>query len=120
MQLLYERSEESPDVAGLGVLGGPVRHLPAGVRRPQIGWNTLDVRPGSRLCAGLPDPAWLYFVHSFAPAPADEATVVAWCDYGTRFAAAIERGPLWATQFHPEKSGAVGLALLANFVDACA
>ena len=68
--------------------------------------------------AQLPDPAWLYFVHSYAPEPADPAVVAAWCDYGRRFAAAIESGPVWATQFHPEKSGAAGLQMLGNFVAA--
>ncbi len=61
--------------------------------------------PGSRLGAHLPDPAWLYFVHSYAPEPEDDGVVAAWCDYGRRFAAAVEAGPVWATQFHPEKSG---------------
>jgi glutamine amidotransferase len=119
MQLLFACSEESPGVEGLGVVDGSVRRLPAGVRRPQIGWNTLEPVGHGRLLAGLPDPAWLYFVHSYAPDPTDPTVVAAWCDYGTRFAAAIEHGPLWATQFHPEKSGEVGLALLANFVRAC-
>ncbi len=83
-----------------------------------MGWNTLDVVAGSRLGARLPDPAWLYFVHSYAPEPDDPAVVAAWCDYGRRFAAAIESGAVWATQFHPEKSGAAGLRMLANFVAA--
>jgi glutamine amidotransferase len=97
-----------------------VRKLPDTVRLPQIGWNTLDITPGSRLAAGLGDEPWLYFVHSFAPDPADDAVVAAWCDYGRRFAAAIEIGPLWATQFHPEKSSRSGLRLLTNFVTAAA
>jgi glutamine amidotransferase len=118
MQMLFDGSDESPEIAGLGVIAGRVTRLPAAVRLPQIGWNTLAVTPGSRLCAGLPDPAWLYFVHSYAPEPADDATVAAWSDYGRRFAAAVEAGPVWATQFHPEKSGAVGLRLLENFVKA--
>ena len=83
-----------------------------------IGWNTVEVRAGSRLCAGLPETPWLYFVHSYAPDPADEASVAAWCTYGRRFAAATETGPIWATQFHPEKSGATGLRLLQNLVAA--
>jgi glutamine amidotransferase len=82
-----------------------------------MGWNTLERNPESRLVAGLSDPAWCYFVHTFAPEPADPGDVAAWCDYGRRFAAAVERGPLWATQFHPEKSGDVGLSLLRNFVE---
>jgi glutamine amidotransferase len=118
MQMLFDGSDESPDTAGLGIVTGRVTRLPASVRLPQMGWNTLDIAPGSQLCANLPDPAWLYFVHTFAPEPADTATVAAWCDYGRRFAAAIEAGPVWATQFHPEKSGAVGLRLLENFVAA--
>jgi glutamine amidotransferase len=120
MQMLFEGSDETPDVAGLGVVAGRVTRLPNNVRLPQMGWNTLDVTAGSKCCAHLPDPAWLYFVHTFAPEPADDAIVAAWCDYGRRFAAAVEHGPLWATQFHPEKSGDVGLRLLRNFVDAAA
>jgi glutamine amidotransferase len=118
MQMLFDGSDESPGVAGLGILEGRVTRLPASVRLPQMGWNVLDIVDGSALCAGLPEPAWLYFVHSFAPEPADESVVAAWCTYGRRFAAAIEAGPVWATQFHPEKSSDVGLALLRNFVAA--
>ena len=118
MQMLFDGSDESPGVEGLGLVAGRITRLPATVRLPQMGWNTLERNPESRLVAGLRDPAWCYFVHTFAPDPADEGDVAAWCDYGRRFAAAVERGPLWATQFHPEKSGDVGLALLANFVDA--
>ncbi len=118
MQMLFDGSDESHDVSGLGVVAGRVTRLPASERLPQIGWNTLDVVAGSRLGAGLPDPAWLYFVHSYAVEPADPAVVSAWCEYGRRFPAAVESGPVWATQFHPEKSGAVGLRLLRNFVEA--
>jgi glutamine amidotransferase len=118
MQMLFDGSDETPDVTGLGVVPGRVTRLPATVRLPQMGWNTLEVTSWSRLGAGLPDPAWLYFVHSFAPEPDDDAVVTAWCEYGRRFAAAIEAGPVWATQFHPEKSSAVGLQMLDNFVRA--
>ncbi len=120
MQMLFEGSDETPEVPGLGVVGGRVTLLPHTERLPQIGWNTLDITPSSRLCAQLPDPAWLYFVHSYAPDPNDDGVVAAWCVYGRRFAAAIEAGSVWATQFHPEKSGAVGLRLLSNFVEAAA
>jgi imidazole glycerol-phosphate synthase subunit HisH len=123
MQMLFDGSDESPDVAGLGIVPGRVTRLPATVRLPQIGWNTLEratrAEP-SHLLDGLDDPAWLYFVHSYAPEPADEGVVVAWCDYGRRFAAAIEHGPVWAAQFHPEKSGETGLHMMRNFVTACA
>jgi imidazole glycerol-phosphate synthase subunit HisH len=116
MQMLFDGSDESPDVDGLGIIGGRITRLPGTVRLPQMGWNTLERNPSSRLVAGLPDPAWCYFVHTFAPDPDDDTDIAAWCEYGRRFAAAVERGPVWATQFHPEKSGEVGLALLANFV----
>jgi imidazole glycerol-phosphate synthase subunit HisH len=120
MQMLFEGSDESPDVAGLGIVAGRITRLPETVRLPQMGWNTLEPQGDPRLLAGLADPAWCYFVHTYAPEPTDPSVVAAWCDYGRRFAAAIERGPLWATQFHPEKSGDVGLALLGNFVHATA
>ncbi|MDP9006201.1 MAG: imidazole glycerol phosphate synthase subunit HisH [Actinomycetota bacterium] len=114
MQLLYQGSEESPGIAGLGVLAGEVCRLPEGVKRPQMQWNVLDVVGEPAMVAGLPRPTWAYFVHSYAPEGGEH--VVATCDYGGPVVAAVERGRLWATQFHPEKSGATGLALLANFV----
>jgi imidazole glycerol-phosphate synthase subunit HisH len=119
MQMLYEESEESLGVAGLGVLPGKIRVLPEGVKRPQMQWNVLDATgTSSGLLAGLDTPAWMYFLHSFAPELTDD--VVATCDYGGPVVAAVERGNVWATQFHPEKSGAAGLRLLRNFVEACA
>jgi imidazole glycerol-phosphate synthase subunit HisH len=120
MQMLFDGSDEDPDEPGLGIVAGQVTRLPATVRLPQIGWNTVEHRPGSRLLANLAEPTWLYFVHSFAPEPSDDAVVAGWSEYGRRFVAAIEQGPVWATQFHPEKSGTTGLALLENFVAACA
>ena len=119
-RVTIDASDESPDAKGLGVVPGRITRLPGTVRLPQMGWNTLEARPGARLLAGLPDPAWCYFVHTYAPEPDDESVVAAWCEYGRRFAAAVEIGPLWATQFHPEKSGAIGMAMLANFVKAVA
>lgn len=118
LQLLYEGSEESPGADGLGVLPGVVRRLSAGVKHPQMQWNRLRVIDGTcPLLAGrgLAPPAepWVYFVHSYA-APVGPQTV-ATCDYGGPVAAVVGGERLWATQFHPEKSGAVGLALLANY-----
>lgn len=115
-QLLYEGSDESPGSEGLGVLPGVVRALPAGEKRPQMQWNRLARVPGrpSAMLEGLAPSPWAYFVHSFAPEPGPE--VVATCDYGGPVVAAAERGRLWGAQFHPEKSGAVGMAILANFV----
>jgi imidazole glycerol-phosphate synthase subunit HisH len=118
-QLLYEGSDEDPGHAGLGVLPGVVRALPEGVKHPQMQWNQLDRRPGveSGLLRGLDVGSWVYFVHSFAPEVTEVTTST--CDYGGPVAASAERGSLWGTQFHPEKSGAAGLAILANFVAAC-
>ena len=113
LQLLYERSEEAPGTAGLGILPGTVRLLPGNVKRPQMQWNRLEVRTPGPLLEGL-DDAWVYFVHSYA-APMDES-VVATCDYGGPVAAVVADGNVAATQFHPEKSARPGLRLLENFV----
>jgi glutamine amidotransferase len=115
MQLLFEASEEGPVSDGVGVIAGKIRRLTGPVKIPHIGWDEVAIRPGSRLFAGLEDGTRFYFVHSYAPEP-DGVAVAAVCDYGGRFAAAVEQGNLFGTQFHPEKSGAAGLALLANFV----
>jgi len=117
MQLLYAASDEDPGVGGLGVLDGSVRRLPDSVKRPQMQWNVLERDGDARMLAGLDDPVWMYFVHSFAPEPGPG--VVATCDYGGPVVAAVERDNVWATQFHPEKSGSAGLHLLRNFVDVC-
>jgi glutamine amidotransferase len=114
MQVLYESSEESPGVPGLGLLPGTVRRLPDGVKYPQMQWNTLDVSGSDHLFDGLGGSPWMYFVHSFAAEMGDD--VVATCDYGGPVAAAARRGSVRAVQFHPEKSGRPGLELLANFV----
>jgi imidazole glycerol-phosphate synthase subunit HisH len=114
MQLMYESSDESPGTPGLGILPGRVVLLPEGVKRPQMQWNVLEAVRPSRLLAGLPDPAWVYFVHSYA-AEASGATI-ATCDYGGPVVAAVEVGNVSATQFHPEKSSDTGITLLANFV----
>ncbi len=116
MQLLFDGSDESPGVPGLGVFAGQVRRLPDTVKRPQMQWNLLDVRRPSVLLDGLGEHPWVYFVHSYHPVPDDPSVVVATCDYGTTVTAMVERDAVAATQFHPEKSGAVGLRLLRNFV----
>jgi glutamine amidotransferase len=114
MQMLYESSDESPGIAGLGVLPGRCRLLPDSVKRPQMQWNVLEPSRSSAMLDGLDAPVWMYFVHSYAPQMSVD--VVATCDYGGPVTAAVERGNVWATQFHPEKSGAGGLQLLGNFV----
>ena len=118
MQLLYEGSEESPGVDGLGILPGVVRRLPEGVKHPQMQWNRIDLTDGAALFAGLGERPWMYFVHSFAAELTDD--VVATCDYGGPVTAAVQRANVHATQFHPEKSGRGGLAVLANFVEMAA
>ncbi len=119
MQMLYEGSDESPGVAGLGVLPGRVRRLPAGVKRPQMQWNRLVLnQPTHPMVQALGPEPWVYFVHSYTPP--DGIGVVATCEYGGPVVAAVAQDGIWATQFHPEKSGPVGLALLRNFVAAVA
>ena len=120
MQMLFDASEEAPGVKGLGVIPGEVRLLTVTSERlPHMGWNTIEIRAGSRLFDGIEDGSWLYFVHSYAPVPDDEAVIAATTDYGGTVVAAVEQGSVWATQFHPEKSAANGLRLLRNFADAC-
>jgi glutamine amidotransferase len=116
-QMLFAGSEEEPGEAGLGLLEGTVRRLPAGTKLPQMQWNRLDAAvPDAAMLADLPARPWMYFVHSYAPE--QTADTVATCEYGGTVVAAAARGTLWGTQFHPEKSGAAGLALLANFAAA--
>jgi len=119
MQMLFEGSDETPGVPGLGVLPGWVRRLPDGVKHPQMQWNVLDWRRRPSIAVHLPEPSWVYFVHSYAADVPDDL-IVATCDYGGPVTAMVERGRCRATQFHPEKSGAVGLALLRGFVAECA
>ena len=113
MQWMFEGSEESGSTRGLGVFGGACERFPASVKSPHVGWNQLEVDSSSRLLAGVPSRSFVYFTHSFR-APVTEETV-ACCEYGGQFSAAVERDHLFGVQFHPEKSGEVGLRLLGNF-----
>ncbi len=117
LQLLCARSEESPGVEGLGVFGAEVVRMTGDVKLPQMQWNRLEIRRPHPLFEGLDAEPWMYFVHSFAAA--DTAATVAVCEYGGPVVAALAEGNVAAVQFHPEKSAASGLRLLANFVDAC-
>jgi glutamine amidotransferase len=119
MQMLFDASEEAPGVQGLGIIPGEVRRLVTTERLPHMGWNTLKIRSGAKLFDGIEDGSWLYFVHSYAPVPDEEAVIAATTEYGGTVVAAVERGSVWATQFHPEKSAANGLRLLQNFAGAC-
>lgn len=122
LQLLFDESEEMGRFQGLGVVPGRVVRFPddmqvdgRALKIPHIGWNALKIRPDSRLFRGLPQGAMVYFVHSYYGAPQDPAWVAATSDYGIEFCAAVERGSVMATQFHPEKSGDVGMQILRNF-----
>ncbi len=119
-QLLFESSEESPGVEGFGALRGKVVHFPreSGLKIPHMGWNQLHITKGSdSLMAGLGENPDFYFVHSYYPVPEDPSVVTSTCGYGVEFAASVTRGNLSAVQFHPEKSQALGLAMLRNFID---
>ena len=117
-QMLFDESEESPGVRGFGFFGGKVKRFATpGLKVPQIGWNQLDLAaPAHPLWSGLPARPHVYFVHSYFPEPTDASIVTARANYGAPFAAAAARGRVAAVQFHPEKSQAVGLRILRNFI----
>lgn len=117
LQLLFEESEESPNVKGLGIFKGKIRKFPKdmGLKIPHIGWNSLEIKQKDTLFKGIPENSYVYFVHSYyleAENLTDVATVT---NYGIDFHSAVGKGNIFATQFHPEKSGDVGLQILRNF-----
>lgn len=117
LQILFDGSEESPCVDGLKIFGGQVKKIRAdGLKIPHMGWNSIDFGD-SKLFAGLSDNPYFYFVHSYHAAPVDKKIISATTTYGEIVTAAVERENIFATQFHPEKSGDVGLRVLKNFVD---
>jgi imidazole glycerol-phosphate synthase subunit HisH len=116
MQMLFSGSDEEPGARGLDVIPGQVVWIPAGMKRPQMQWNRLDVRrPVDPALTILDDRPWVYFVHSLHGVPEDPEAVIATCEYGGTINAAFRRDNVVATQFHPEKSGRAGLQLLAAF-----
>lgn len=119
MQLMFESSEESPGVTGLGLLPGKILKIPAGhgLKIPHIGWNSLNFPKKGRLFSGLPQNAYVYFVHSYYLQAGDKKDVAAGTEYGVSIDAAVERGCLFGCQFHPEKSGDAGLRILKNFAE---
>ena len=119
MQMLFESSEESPGVTGLGIVGGDIRWLPDGVQKPQMQWNQLKIIKQDELFSGLEQNPWMYFVHSLSVVPVNDSVVVANCNYGIDLVAAIRLNNIFATQFHPEKSATEGLKILQNFVATC-
>lgn len=124
MQMLFTSSQEDLDARGLDIISGTVKWIPPGVKRPQMQWNKLsftqadDPMFDGELLRDAPDGSWVYFVHSLHGVPMDPSLVAATCDYGVTLNAAFRQDNVFATQFHPEKSGASGLALLDNFVKA--
>ncbi len=119
MQMLFDSSEESPGVAGLGVVAGEIKWLPEGVQRPQMQWNRLNIKNQDDLFAGLSENPWMYFVHSLSAVAKDQSVVAATCSYGSELLAALRLRNVFATQFHPEKSATEGLRILENFVNSC-
>ena len=119
LQLLFERSDESEGVEGLGILKGEICKIPekTGLKIPHMGWNSLHLQQGGKLFEGIDEGAYVYFVHSYYLKAEDEKIVKAMTDYSTCIHASVERGNVFACQFHPEKSGDVGLRILKNFVE---
>ena len=122
LQLIFEKSEESPEATGLGLLKGKITKIPTEVngvsqKVPQIGWNNIVVNPDSKLLAGLGENPYVYFVHSYYLKAENSDEVAATTEYGVKIDCAVEKGNVMATQFHPEKSSEVGLKILTNFVN---
>ena len=117
LQLLFERSDETPGAEGLSILPGEILRLPPqeGLKIPHMGWNSLNIKPGAKLFSGIQNEAYVYFVHSYYLKAADEQIVAASTEYSTHIHASVECGNVFACQFHPEKSSEVGLKILRNF-----
>lgn len=115
MQMLFEESDEVRPCKGLGLLPGRIERIQTGLKLPQIGWNALDILRPNSMTAGVQQGDYVYFVHSFMAVPAEEGDLAAVTDYGARVPAMVARGNLFGCQFHPEKSGKVGLKMLQNF-----
>lgn len=119
LQLLFEKSDESPGVEGLGILEGEIKRIPdkGELKIPHIGWNSLKFPNAGRLYQGISEDSYVYFVHSYYLDAKDETIVVATTEYGTKIHASVEKGNVFACQFHPEKSSAIGLKILENFLN---
>ena len=119
LQLLFESSEESPGKEGLGILPGRILRIPSGpgLKIPHMGWNSLEIKPQSRLFQGIESGAYVYFVHSYYLQAENEKLVSATARYGVQIHAAVERENVFVCQFHPEKSSRIGLGILKNFLE---
>ena len=118
LQLLFEKSDEALGVKGLGVLKGEVKKIPAkkGLKIPHMGWNNLKIKEGARLFKGVPEDSYVYFVHSYYLKASEPDIVAATTEYSEVIHASVEKGNVFACQFHPEKSSTVGLQILKNFI----
>lgn len=121
LQLLYGESDESPGARGLGVLEGTIAKIPSdqGLKVPHMGWNSIEIKKENALFKGIQNNSYVYFVHSYFLRAHDESSVSATTSYSVEIDAAVSRGNLFATQFHPEKSGKTGLKMLENFAELC-
>ncbi len=123
LQMLFETSSEMGDAKGLGIFEGRIERFfehepaPPGIKVPHIGWNALHQTRASRLFRGIPQETQVYFVHSYFPVPANSGLTTGAASHGQTFCCAVEKDNVAATQFHPEKSGAAGIAILRNFVE---
>lgn len=119
LQLLFEESEETPGIAGLGLLPGRIERIPdcPGLKIPHMGWNSIEIRPDSRLFHNVPNQSYVYFVHSYYLRAKNPEDVVATTEYSTQIHASVEHNNIFACQFHPEKSSTVGLQILKNFIE---
>lgn len=116
LQLVFTRSSEGGSTDGLDLISGDIVKLPDSVKTPQMGWNTIDVVQFHPLLEGVQNHSYAYFVHTYVPQPSKQKVIVATTEYGIRFPSVIAKQNLFATQFHPEKSGKTGLTILKNFI----
>ena len=117
LHLMFEESEETPGVKGIGLFKGKVKKIPdCGLKIPHIGWNNIKTKPSSWLFDGMGEEPYVYFVHSYYAVPEDESIISAYTEYGERLSIAIEKDNVAAVQFHPEKSSDIGMRILKNFI----
>ena len=119
LQLLFERSDETPGAEGLSILPGEILRIPPsdGLKIPHMGWNSINIKDNARLFNGVPDNSYVYFVHSYYLKASDEDIVAATTEYSTHIHASVEKNNIFACQFHPEKSSDIGLRILNNFAN---
>ncbi len=118
MEMFFEKSEEGKE-KGLGIIDGEVIILPSSMKVPHMGWNDLEIKKSGKLLEGVDDGSWVYFVHSYIVKPNSNDVITAESDYGIKVPAVVEQDNFFGTQFHPEKSSAVGQIIIKNFLDVC-